>query len=494
MTDHALAYAVRPQVVLKYLGQLFIVLACLTSVPYLVSVYFGDYVISVRYGLIILLLTLSGLLFVRLPTPKRIQTNEALVLVATIFLLTPIVMSYPMTASGIPYEDALFEAISAGTTTGLSALGTVEGKPPTFLFARAWMQWYGGLGILVFALAIMIQPGRLTKSLAAIENSQDDLIGGTRAHAQYALIVYAGLTVVGIGLLLLCGAGFFNSVLYSFSSVSTGGFAPHDASLGDMDGQWRRIVVIFLCIGGSISFVFYRQLYWKGLSVIKEDRQTQGVIVACLLASLFLGLSMWYLEDRPLSFIMSNAPMIGISAQTTAGFTTMDIGELSGSSKLILIISMAVGGGVGSTAGGFKIVRLLIAFKLVSLFLSRSAMAPTVYTPRRLGAHKLETQEIEEALYLILLFIAIITLSWLPFVAAGYDPLDSLFEVVSATGTVGLSTGVVSSELPSYLKGIICADMLLGRLEIMAWLVLVYPRTWLGRRHYPRDARARRNS
>lgn len=494
MTDHALAYAVRSHVVLKYLGQLFIVLASLTSVPYLVSIYFGDYVISVRYGLIILLLTLSGLLFVRLPTPKRIQTNEALVLVATIFLLTPIFMSYPMTASGISYEDALFEAISAGTTTGLSTLGAVESKPPTFLFARAWMQWYGGLGILVFALALMIQPGRLTKSLAAIENSQDDLIGGTRAHARYALIVYAGLTIAGIGLLFLCGAGFFNSVLYSFSSVSTGGFAPHDASLGGMDGPWLRTVVIFLCIGGSISFVFYRQLYWKGLSVIKEDKQTQGVIVACLLVSLCLGLSMWYLEGRPLSFIMGNAPMIGISAQTTAGFTTMAIGELSGSSKLILILSMAVGGGVGSTAGGFKIVRLLIAFKLVSLFLSRSAMAPTVYTPRRLGAHKLETQEIEEALYLILLFIAIIILSWLPFVAAGYDPLDSLFEVVSATGAVGLSTGVVSSDLPSYLKGVLCADMLLGRLEIMAWLVLVYPRTWLGRRRYPRGSTARRNS
>jgi trk system potassium uptake protein TrkH len=350
------------------------------------------------------------------------------------------------------------------------------------------------LGILVFALALMIRPSRLTKGLAAVENTEEDLVGGTRAHARYVLMVYSTLTAIGIGLLSLCGAGFFNALVYSFSAISTGGFAPHDASLAAVANWTQRTIIIGLCLAGSLSFVFYRQIYWKGLGVIVRDRQTQAVVVACLLTAFSLGLSMWILEDRSLGFVIGNAPILGISAQSTAGFTTMDISELNESSKLILILSMAVGGGVGSTAGGFKLLRLLIVLKLVSLFLSRTGMPSDAYTPRRLGGHKLEAEEIEQALSLILIFVALIALSWLPFVAAGYDPLDSLFEVVSATGTVGLSAGVVGPDLPSPLKGILCAGMLLGRLEIMAWLVLIYPRTWLGRRRDLTGRKTRRKS
>jgi trk system potassium uptake protein TrkH len=90
--------------------------------------------------------------------------------------------------------------------------------------------------------------------------------------------------------------------------------------------------------------------------------------------------------------------------------------------------------------------------------------------------------EIKDALLLILLFVAVVVVSWLPFVAAGYDPLDALFEVVAARGTVGLSTGITDAALPSYLKGILCADMLMGRLELIAWFMLLYPGTWFGRR------------
>jgi len=145
-------------------------------------------------------------------------------------------------------------------------------------------------------------------------------------------------------------------------------------------------------------------------------------------------------------------------------------------------MSMAIGGGVGSTAGGIKILRLLIVINLLWVLLKNaSASVHAVINPRLAGRRMNET-EIQEALLIILLFVAIILLSWLPFLFMGYNPLDSLFEVVSATATVGLSAGVVSSEMPNLLKGILCIDMLLGRLEILAWLIMVYPRTWIGRR------------
>ena len=100
----------------------------------------------------------------------------------------------------------------------------------------------------------------------------------------------------------------------------------------------------------------------------------------------------------------------------------------------------------------------------------------------RVAGQKVEDADIHEGILIVILFVSTIVISWVPFVFMGYSPIDSLFEVASATGTVGLSSGVTGGELPGLLKGILCADMLLGRLEILAWLVVVYPRTWLGRR------------
>ena len=143
---------------------------------------------------------------------------------------------------------------------------------------------------------------------------------------------------------------------------------------------------------------------------------------------------------------------------------------------------MPSGGASGSTAGGFKILRLLIGLRVLQLIVLRTAVAPHGVIEPRLGERRLRDDEIREALVLILLFIAVVGLSWLPFVVMGYDPLDALFEVASATGTVGLSVGLTSAGLPALLKGVLGADMLLGRLEIFAWLVFIYRGTWFGRR------------
>jgi trk system potassium uptake protein TrkH len=147
-----------------------------------------------------------------------------------------------------------------------------------------------------------------------------------------------------------------------------------------------------------------------------------------------------------------------------------------------MILSMLVGGSVGSSAGGFKLLRLLIFLRMLQIFISRAAMPPHAVSSTLLAGQKLDDDDIQRALQLILLFIAVVFLSWLPFVALGYDPLDALFEVVSACGTVGLSTGITRPELEPALKAILCFDMLAGRLEIIALLVVLYPRNWIGRR------------
>jgi len=179
---------------------------------------------------------------------------------------------------------------------------------------------------------------------------------------------------------------------------------------------------------------------------------------------------------------LHHAPMLALSAQTTAGFSSLPCQGLSAGSKLVLIFAMAVGGGLGSTAGGFKLFRLLIVASIFRLILLRTSLPKHSVIIARLKGHKIDHADIDAAQLLIILFIIVIALSWLPFVVMGHDPLDALFEVVSATGTAGLSVGITNRTLPTFLKGVLCFDMFMGRLEIFAWIVMFYPGTWLGRR------------
>jgi len=477
----ALIYSVRPLPVLKYFGQLCIVLAVLTLVPLVVSIILGDYRVTLRYSIVVVGVFTMGFFLQRLPTPKRIQTNEAMVVTALAFLFAAMVMTWPTMASGLSFTDALFETISGVTTTGLSVTASVADKPAIFLFSRAWMQWVGGLGIVILSVATMIRPGLAAKRIGDLEEYEADLVGSTRTHARRVLIVYSILTGFGIIILGLLGAGWFNSVIYSLSAVSTGGFSPHDASLAGLNSSWLQGMVILLSVAGAIPLVLYFRSFKEGVRVLIRDRQLKGLLIAGLVAALLMAL---FLTQDGFSWIQAlhHGILNAFSAQSTAGFSTLDISQLNAGAKLTLIFSMFLGGGIGSTAGGIKILRLFILVQLLYIFLQRPSMPRQAVAEASLGRRRLETDEIQNALSIVFVFLASIGISWLIFVGMGHNPLDSLFEVVSAIGTVGLSSGISAPDLHPLLKGVLCADMLLGRLEIIAWLVLFYPRTWIGRR------------
>lgn len=481
MQHNELSYAVRLRVVLKYLGQLCLVAAALTVVPLAASVGWGDYGISLRYSIVAALLAAFGVLGARLPSPRKVQHNEALVIAAGMFVVTSLVMTVPMMGSGLSFIDAWFESTSAVTTTGLSTTATVEDKPRTFLFGRAWMQWYGGLGIVVLSLGLAMQPGLASRRLALTQSDEDDIVGSTRAHARRVLLIYGCLTAFGIVAIWLAGAGWFDAVVHCFAAVSTGGFSSHDSSLAAFPLN-VQIVVTVLALAAAVSLPLYWLTTRGQLRTLVTDIQLWtlllcGGVASMLLFALFLteGTMPW---DQALPRAILNA----LSAQSTAGFSTVDISELDASSKLVLIGSMAIGGGTGSTAGGFKVLRLLIMLRAVQLILFRTTLPKRAVESSRLGGRRLDADEREGAMCVIALFVVTVLVSWLPFVMAGYDPLNSLFEVVSATGTVGISAGISSPELPSFLKAVLCVDMLLGRVEFVALIVMLYPRTWFGRR------------
>jgi len=477
-----LSYAVRPHIILKHFGQLCLVLAALTLVPLAVSIIFGETPITFRYVVVeISLLLLLGTVLARRPSPSDMQTNEGMVLVALMFAFSPLVMSYPMMASGLSFIDALFEAISGVTTTGLSTVSTLSGLPETFLFSRVWMQWYGGLGIVVLSLALLVHPGLVAKGLASTEAEVNDLIGGTKAHARRVIRVYLILTAIGIAGALLAGMSGMDAVRYTLASVSTGGFAPYDNSLAALSSvaQWW---VSLLCLAGAVPLTLYYRALRERQNLPVDMLQLYSVIGAALITTLLLGTSMRLVDGMPWADVLHHAPMLAFSAQSTAGFASMPCSDLDADSKLVLIYSMLIGGGTGSTAGGFKIVRLLIVIAIFRMIILRACLSRHAVLEPRLGARKLQNSEIQEAMLLILLFIIVVAISWLPFLVLGYNPLDALFEVVSATGTVGLSSGITSASLPALLKAVLCADMLMGRLEIIAWLVLLYRGTWFGTR------------
>ncbi len=476
-----LSYAVRLPVLAKYLGLLAFMLAALTLVPLGAAILFQDYHIALRYLVVITVLIILWGVSHSIAEPRQIQTNEALTIVALAFVFSPLLMTFPLMGSGLTFYNALFEAVSAVTTTGLSMTTDLANTSQTFLFSRSWMQWYGGLGIVVLSVAILmghhVTSRRLSEPLGG-----ETLATTTRTHARQMLIIYGSLTVSGIIAVWLISGNGLLAVHHVLAAVSTGGFSSFDNSLADIDSWYIRFAIIGLSLCGALPLTLYAIIFSKKWRTGIRDTESLALIIAVLLISLLLFLSLHISSGMNIKDALGHAFFLGISAQTTAGFTTLDLNTLDDSAKLSMIISMLIGGGVGSTAGGIKLLRFLILIRLIQAILQRTTMPSQAVHHAKLGGKRIEDSELQRVLILILLFISVIVISWFIFLLHGYAPMNALFEVVSASATVGLSTGITSADMPVLLKLVLCLDMLFGRLEIIALLVVLYPPNWIGKR------------
>lgn len=477
----SLSYAVRPGVVLRYLGQIGLVLAVLSLVPFAVSLLVGEHAFTLRFGILIALLTALGLPALRLPEPSHIQRNEAMAFVALAFLLAPLLMAWPFAAAGLAPLDALFEAVSAATTTGLTTLPSVEDKPVTFVFARAWMQWYSGLGFVVLSVALLMGHQAVSKRLVE-EQVGKGLATTARIYARRMLLVYLSLTALGFVVIWAVSGRPFAAFTHTLTAVSTAGFSSYDQSLAGFPGWGARLSVIGVSLSGAVPLFLYYRLARREWGAVLRDSELRGLLFFCLATCALLFAFMLANSGMGWSETLRHAVLIGLSAQSTTGFTSLPLVQLDAASKLVLIAAMCTGGGLGSTAGGIKVLRLLVVYRLLLTVVQRTALPSHAVLEPRLGGNTVASDDVVRALVLVVLFIGLVFASWLVFAAYGYPSIDALFEVSSAAGTVGLSTGIVRPELEPGLKLLLCADMLLGRLEITALLILFYSRTWFGRR------------
>jgi trk system potassium uptake protein TrkH len=476
-----LSYAVRPAVVGRYLGQLALVQAALTLVPLAVALAQGDHRFGGRLAAVAALLLVAGGPVARLPRPAHLQTNEGLVVVALAFTLSPLLMAWPLMADGLSFVDALFEAVSGLTTTGLTTLERVAGHSPAFLFTRAWLQWVGGLGFAVLAVALVLGPHADARRLVDADAPESTLTTAP-AYARRVLGVYLALTLTGVLVLWATIGDGFAALLHILSAVSTGGFSPLDDSLAGLLSPGAAWVVTAWCLAGAVPLILYYRAAAGRPGALVGDAEVRALVVAVLVAAGLLALALHYRSGLDWSEALRHGLLLGASAQTTAGFSSLPVTALDPTAKLVAIVAMLIGGGVGSTAGGLKLLRLLVLLRLAQFALRRTALPPHAVAFPRLEGRNLETADVQRAAIALLLLVVVTAASWLVFVAAGHAPLDSLFEVVSAVGTVGLSTGITSPGLGDGLKLLLCADMLMGRLEIVAVLVLLYPPTWIARR------------
>ena len=459
--------ALNAVVVLQYLKVLAQLFAYLFVVPLVVAVLARDWL----FALIFLAITVSLFVLALLRRNHNLETlqlREALVITAIgylFFALAGSISFLPISS----FEDAFFEAMSAITTTGLSVLNVTE-LPASLVFFRSYSQWLGGLGVVVLTLTVLNHSGRSASKLYSSEGGRENIRGNLLSSTRMIMAIYGGLTAAAFIVYGLVGMPWFDALTHALSTLSTGGFSSRVSSIGSYSSSLLNAVVTLFMMLGSVSFTLF---YLSGQVDLKRfilDRQIQ------LLVALLFGFGVLFWLLGPLTFSESLF-QVG-SALSTSGFEVVTTANLPESILFLTTLLMMTGGSVGSTAGGLKLLRLLLFFGIASWVLQKLHLPDEVKLPQRVNKVPLSEKDMHFALVYFLLYLFFATFSIFMFMLAGFSLMPSLFESISALSTVGLSAGITSSSLPLGLKLLLCFDMWIGRLEILPVLILLSPFNW----------------
>jgi len=472
---HELISPVRPRPILKFTGRLLVGGALVLAVPAGFAALCGELRIAAIYACISGVTLLPGLFIIRSVADQDLEKKEALVIAGLTFPVLALLNAVPISLSWqMPFLDAFFEAVSGVTTTGLSVAPSTMG--PVFLFVRSWTQWVGGIAII---LLILLQPGTGAFRLFRMTGVERGIRANAIRTAYQLGGAYTAITVLAVAILLLAGMTPFDAVCHSFASVSSGGFSTHPDSIAGFSGTLIPPALVTCFMMGVVNFALYINLREEPFAIFR-DVSVRAFAVIVLTGTGLLALTLRG-TGSPVE-VLSDALFHAFSALSTTGFVMADVGSFPDSAEWVITLLMWIGGSVGSTAGGIKLIRIIILLRLVQMVIDRIFLPAEAITPLTAGGRVVETEDLYTIMTFIILYLAAVVMTAGIFMAYGFDAADSVFEVSSALGTVGISTGITSATLPALLKVVLIINMLSGRVEIIPLLLLFMPRTWVSGR------------
>ncbi len=382
--------------------------------------------------------------------------------------------------------DAVFESVSGLTTTGATVIIGLDALPRSILYYRQQLQWLGGMGIIVLAVAVlpMLGIGGMQIYRAETPGPMKDtkLTPRITETAKALWYIYLWLTVACV--LAYWGAGMelFDAVGHAFSTVAIGGFSTHDASMGFFDSTLiEMIAVLFLLLSG-INFALHF-VAWRGrnLRIYFLDTEFRYYLVVLVVVSVT---AVWALHGKGVYPEWGEAVVKGVfhavSIGTTAGFTTTDYSQWPGFIAILLLFTSFIGSCAGSTGGGIKVIRFLLLIKQGLREINR-LIHPNAMIPVRVGEKIVERRVVEAVWGFFALYVATFGLMYLALALTGLDLLTAFSAVAASINNLGPGLGSVGSSyahLNDPAKWILCFAMLLGRLEIFTLLVLLTPAYW----------------
>lgn len=480
------------RVLFKVLGRVLLIEAGLLLAPLLTAFLYGESLLPFLFTIALALAAAAVLLIPGRRSDGVFQAREGFASVALSWIILSLFGALPFVFSGVipSYIDALFETVSGVTTTGASILGDVESLPRGVLFWRSFSHFIGGMGVLVFMMAVLPTDDAHSMHLLRAEVPgpiKGKLVPRMRQTARILYLIYVGMTLAEFVLLLFGGLTPYDAILTAFGTTATGGFGIRNASIAGFDSVYVEMVVaVFMFLSGVNFNLFYIVLLKRSLKGFKsEELLWYAVIVA--FATVTIGLN---IADRyggiwgglRYSFFQV------CSIVTSTGYGTADFNVWPAYSRTLIVLLMIMGACAGSTGGGTKVARLVIVIKssLGEVYRQLFPRSSPRYT---LDGERLEGAVIRNTLAYYTLYALIVMLSCLLLSTQGLDLETTVTSVISCMSNIGPGLSLVGPTAnyavwsgPAKLLLSLC--MLLGRLEIFPVALLFAPGLWVGRKKH----------
>jgi len=480
----------QPIAIQRILGLLLMLFSFTMLPPVLVSFIYNDGARG-AFALGFLVTIVTGLL-IWLPvykSRKELRLRDGFIVVVLFWTVLGMFGALPLMLYeelGLSFTDAVFESISGLTTTGATVITGLDHLPHSILYYRQQLQWLGGMGIIVLAVAILPMLGIGGMQLYRAETpgpmKDSKLTPRITETAKALWYIYLGLTILCAVSFFLAGMNIFDAIVHSFSTIAIGGFSTHDLSMGYFDSTLINIVaMVFMLLAGmnfALHFVAWRNFSIRAYIMDSEVRMYLSLLaVVSLITSLYL----YFSGSIPsLSSAIEHGVFQTISIGTTTGYATTGYATWPGLLPLLLLFLSFVGGCAGSTGGGMKVIRFLLLIKQGLRELTR-LVHPNAQIPVKVGNKAMPDRVVNAVWGFFSAYVGSFSIILLILMATGMDQVTAFSAVAACMNNLGPGMGDVVAHygnVNDVAKWVLCFAMLLGRLEIFTLLVLLTPAFW----------------